>query len=354
MAAFAGQVTRQTNVVVNYAKYGADWPADGSIVDNECGGVNQSPIDLKLDFDQVPYDGDMQKHYEDMESGKITWSPFKYSTYVDLPGYTDFAKARPNTKLHPNFFQSKYAKSTFNVQQDFEAVRFEFHSRSEHTIEGRQYDFEMQTVHELDDKENGFSSAITGIMFDEYHYDQSVTPEQVDIIDNFFDSLMMDKLKPAETAPINEVALSYVPYGQLMNMANTEKRWVYKGSLTTPPCTESIYWNVVTKVYPIKPKHLQQFQKLIVAEIQGNNVNTILQGGNYREIQPLNQQNPKLMESPVVEERAVSADNAALRIVFTVLLLIIIIEMGIAYNIWTKKWEAAEKKKAVEMHELEK
>ena len=36
--------------------------------------------------------------------------------------------------------------------------------------------------------------------------------------------------------------------------------WIYKGSLTTPPCSKSIYWNVIATVYPIKQKNLDQFK----------------------------------------------------------------------------------------------
>ena len=48
-----------------------------------------------------------------------------------------------------------------------------------------------------------------------------------------------------------------------MNMARTHNRFVYTGSLTTPPCTEKVYWNVINRVYPIKHKHLGAFKYLI-------------------------------------------------------------------------------------------
>jgi hypothetical protein len=37
-----------------------------------------------------------------------------------------------------------------------------------------------------------------------------------------------------------------------MMMVDTRNRWVYKGSVTTPPCATMVYWNVLTTVYPIK------------------------------------------------------------------------------------------------------
>ena len=120
----------------------------------------------------------------------------------------------------------------------------------------------MHTVHLLDKAEKGFFASALGIIFDELYYDSSVTEQEIKMIDSFFDSLQLDKLSSSNA----KVDITAVPYGQLINMVNTNKRWVYKGSLTTPDCNEIIYWNVVYRVYPIKARHLQAFQNLIKAE----------------------------------------------------------------------------------------
>ena len=69
-------------------------------------------------------------------------------------------------------------------------------------------------------------------------------------------------------------------FGELLNSLDTNSRWVYKGSLTTPPCSTLIYWNVLTKVLPIKSKHLYFF-KMIQAQSTGKDY----ANGNYREVQ---------------------------------------------------------------------
>jgi carbonic anhydrase len=42
-----------------------------------------------------------------------------------------------------------------------------------------------------------------------------------------------------------------------MELINLDERWTYKGSTTTPPCEQFVYWNVLSTVYPIKKKHLE-------------------------------------------------------------------------------------------------
>ena len=60
-------------------------------------------------------------------------------------------------------------------------------------------------------------------------------------------------------------------------------RWIYKGSVTTSPCAKEVYWNVLRTIYPIKDKHLQQFNTQLAKGDEGTNTN-----GNLREIQELN------------------------------------------------------------------
>jgi len=115
---------------------------------------------------------------------------------------------------------------------------------------------ELHTVHhppKVTDtaSNNGFVAAAVGIIFDTKNYDKSVTTGQVAIIDKFFDSLSYDKTDN----PKADVA-----YGELLNAVDTNNRWVYKGSVTTPPCARTVYWNVVKTVYPIKKKHLDAYR----------------------------------------------------------------------------------------------
>jgi carbonic anhydrase len=71
------------------------------------------------------------------------------------------------------------------------------------------------------------------------------------VIDRFFEHLKFGE----DGNPI----VDQVAFGQIMNLANYEDRWVYHGSLTTPPCSPFIYWNVIRRVLPIKLADLEKF-----------------------------------------------------------------------------------------------
>jgi len=111
----------------------------------------------------------------------------------------------------------------------------------------------MHTVHyPVGEAKNGFIASAVGIMF------STVSPSrndanEVKVIDAFFDSLEWT------TGSATPKVVSEVKYGDLMNMFDMHNRWTYKGSVTTPPCAQNVYWNVLRTIYPIKQKHLEQF-----------------------------------------------------------------------------------------------
>ena len=102
-------------------------------------------------------------------------------------------------------------------------------------------------------------------------------------------------------------------FGQLLNSLDMNSRWIYKGSLTTPPCDTFIYWNVLTKVLPIKPKHLYFF-RMIQAESDGKDY----ANGNYREVMSIDRHEPKLLGGPATaeEDRPIPVDIILVLLIF--------------------------------------
>ena len=232
----------------DYKLNGNDWP-DLVVDNNECGGANQSPIDLPTEFEDdqyiLPADDNFQKMYTNQLTDiEVAWNGHTSQTSV--------------LKDAPQLFSSKWVYDNWGGPLRFEGQQFHFHSGSEHTVGGERFDLEMHTVHypkanSASDGGNGdFVAAAMGIIFDTSDYASGISREQVDLIDSFFDKMNWDTTD--SNARVDEVA-----YGELMMMVNMDQRWVYKGSVTTPPCATTVYWNVCRTVYPIKQKHLDQF-----------------------------------------------------------------------------------------------
>jgi len=165
----------------------------------------------------------------------------------------------PEDSKKDNFFESGYAKDELGGDLKFSSAQFHFHAKSEHTIDGKRYDFEMHTVH-FPDKAQGNDYTIVasalGLMFDVDDYDPSITPAEKQVINSFFDSLNFGNVPKGGAAEGHVLnASANIPFGDLMNIANFANRWVYTGSLTTPPCTVGVYFQVVDRVLPISKKH---------------------------------------------------------------------------------------------------
>jgi len=156
------------------------------------------------------------------------------------------------------------------------------HSGSENTIDGKQYDVEMHVVHLPDSPTTEENTALfacaMGLMFDVDDYDQSVTDDQKQIINTFFDTL--DYGNAATPVP------STVALGALLEMADFENRYAFRGSLTTPPCTRNIYFNVLSTIYPIRQSDLDKYNAQLNRMTPGlgsDNGGT----GNFRKPQPI-------------------------------------------------------------------
>lgn len=204
----------------------------------------------------------------------------------------------------------------------------------------------MHLVHYLDpvrDKEDydaGWAGAVQGVVFDTMYYDKDTTEETIAVVDKFFDSLQMDKISPDG---VMQLTSPEIPLGELMSVVSTNKRWVYTGSLTTPPCSEKIYWNVAARILPMKPRHLQLFRSLLLGYKYKNNLSEMTMEGNFREIQEIKDQDPKLMIEIAKED--VSYTNMVLLILLLFVLANVAIEIGFLYTSWKRKKDAAEQKK---------
>ena len=68
------------------------------------------------------------------------------------------------------------------------------------------------------------------------------------VIDTFFDTLDLSNL--------DDPTVNYNTFGDLMSLIDIDNRWVYKGTYTEPPCLAPVIWNVLSTIYPVRPRHL--------------------------------------------------------------------------------------------------
>ena len=88
-------------------------------------------------------------------------------------------------------------------------------------------------------------------------------------------------------------------------MVDKNNRWVYQGSVTTPPCAQKVYWNVLRTVYPIKQKHVDLFKAQLTRGEEGR----LVDFGNWRVIQPVTTQNVGVVTDGFFGEKQVPTSN---------------------------------------------
>ncbi|XP_061366756.1 alpha carbonic anhydrase 1, chloroplastic [Gastrolobium bilobum] len=140
-----------------------------------------------------------------------------------------------------------------------------WHCPSEHRINGRQYDAELHQVHETEDG----SLAVVGVL---YKVGRRPSP----IISKIEDKLV--ELDKENRAGHKEAHIALGTFGLEKMKGRTSKYYRYVGSLTTPPCTEGVNWNVNAKVKSLSKKQLELLKAPLNPEFKYN----------ARPVQPLN------------------------------------------------------------------
>ncbi len=135
----------------------------------------------------------------------------------------------------------------------YELLQFHFHALSEHTVDGKHFPLEAHFVH----KNNDTDYAVLGVFFTE----GESNPLLHKYIGNF--PKTKGEFKSDETFSIESV------------LPKNKEYYYYKGSLTTPPCSEVVNWYVLKQTQTASKDELEKF-----AEILHN---------NYRPVMPLNE-----------------------------------------------------------------
>ncbi|XP_039803984.1 alpha carbonic anhydrase 7-like [Panicum virgatum] len=151
--------------------------------------------------------------------------------------------------------------------------KLHWHSPSDHTINGQRFPLELHLVHKSADG----GIAVIGILY------------QLGAADSFYYQLRSQLAEmAADKCSFAAGEESHVETG-LVHLRSLQKRtgsyFRYTGSLTVPPCTENVIWNVLGKVRQISKEQLQ----LLKAPLPGNDA---------RPVQPLNGRTVQFFNPP--------------------------------------------------------
>lgn len=205
---------------IDYSDNGKNWGAEFPL----CAfGQEQTPIDLSA-------------------NGALSSSSMQLNGYAyqNMPAVNIKRDANGIvTPVNAGEFQIDFADGSKSL---FTPLQFHFHAPSEHTVDGKLYDMEMHIVHQYKDQP-GALGAVIGIFFDREAGGSYPNP--------FIDSLEFQDTTLDSVMEIDNVNLA-----SLLSAADFSQYWNYRGSLTTPPCTEGIKWAVLKQVQPISDAQL--------------------------------------------------------------------------------------------------
>jgi carbonic anhydrase len=150
--------------------------------------------------------------------------------------------------------------STLNIDGlKFELKQFHFHTPSENNIKGHQYPLEAHFVHATADGK----LAVVAVMFEE--------GEANPILSKIWSKFPLETNKEVAIELSSENIKSLMPY--------KKEYYKFMGSLTTPPCSENVRWNVLKTTMTISKEQVKQF-----FDIYGHSNNRPIQATNEREI----------------------------------------------------------------------
>lgn len=225
----------------DYAEQGADWYPELCPERNR-----QSPIDAK-NYNSLP-----KTQVRPRFTFNINDAPTSISaTDHDLKGTLD---------NHQLLLEMKEGDNTFT----YEGINYHFHCKSEHQWDSQYADLEVHIVHQFKESTTsesfmGNTYAVLGIGFIEGSRENP-----------FLGAILENENFPP--APESEIEYGRVVLDAVTGLVkNNSHIYTYFGSLTTPPCTESVNWYLLEERQEATKAQLDKFFDAIVKETDTGN-----------------------------------------------------------------------------------
>jgi len=204
----------------------------------DCGGARQSPIDINT-----------------QKAGDVTGTGAMLSELVRYSQVGPFAFLKTVNNGH-----AVQVKGDFGVLMlpdgDYEAKQLHFHFPSEHTLDGENAAGEMHIVHQRIDAEGTEGLAVISILLQ-----VGVSAGQPEL--SFFDSIGFGKdALPSSGDSLELPANLQVDLGTAFAQQLAHPYYHYRGSLTTPPCSETVHWYVLETPATVTQGMVDEFKSL--------------------------------------------------------------------------------------------
>ena len=212
-------------------------------------------------------------HWSDLDPSFATCTRGQAQSPIDLTAAGDADLLNPDFHYEPvplnllnngHTVQVPYAPGSYVVidGEKYNLLQFHFHSPSEHAVEGKPQSVELHLVHQSEAGE----LAVVAVLLQSDGQQRQGLPGYQDLI-AALPARAGDKVRTKKT--INAQAL----------LPEKTTTYRYSGSLTTPPCTESVTWLVMTKPVTLPADQIAQYERLL------NHNNRPLQLLNSRSLQ---------------------------------------------------------------------
>lgn len=204
-----------------------DWEYSGAYNASRWGELSPEFETCQLGRDQSPINLDDPDSYQPGELAEIEFDYQSSKVEVINNSHTVVVNYEPGSKVKIN-------------NKEYELLQFHFHTPSEHTIENKASAMEVHFVHK---NETG-KLAVVGVMMN--------SGAENPLIARIWD--MLPDGSKAKTKAISLNAADLLP--------NNKNYLSYEGSLTTPPCSEGVSWNVLLEPIEVSPEQVESFGSL--------------------------------------------------------------------------------------------
>lgn len=191
------------------------------------------------------YWGELTEEFSTCSSGSQQ-SPIDLATTVDADLEElafDYQPVPLSIVNNGHTIQVNYAPGSSLVLdgQTYDLLQFHFHDPSEHAVDGSPYPMEAHLVHQ--NAETG-ELAVVGILLE--------IGDENSVLQPIWDNM------PEEAGPPVEIANTEINVAELLP-ADTNSYYRYFGSLTTPPCSETVNWLVLKEPVTVSFQQVEHF-----------------------------------------------------------------------------------------------